>query len=98
MGVVAVAVCSQCGYRSKPLFLGAGRSRERNEVVVCTTDGMVMSRATEELDAGEAVCSRCGGPLQRLPGARASDLPLGVYPCPRCGTKALRFEATGKWD
>jgi hypothetical protein len=95
---VAVASCSNCGYRSNKLFIGAGRSRERNEVVVCRTDGIVMSRATDELDAGEANCSRCGGPLQRLPGARGGDLPSGIHTCPRCGAKSLRFEAAGKWD
>jgi DNA-directed RNA polymerase subunit RPC12/RpoP len=97
MGVVAIASCSHCGLRSRSLFLGAGRSRVRNEVVVCRTDGLVMSRATDELDAGEANCARCGAPLQRLPGPRSGDLPTGLYPCPRCGTKALRFERTGEW-
>lgn len=98
MGLVAVATCANCGYRSKSLFLGSGRSRVRNEVVVCRTCGLVMSRASDELDAGEANCARCGGPLNRLAGARYSDLPMGLYACPSCGAKALSFEATGKWD
>jgi len=78
VGLIGTYDCEACGYRSRPVLLGA--YGELYDLALGTCDRCAEIVA---FDPDVTFCARCGGPLTRL--APSEE---GEVPCPRCGRAA----------
>lgn len=78
MGLIGNYACDACGYRSKPVLLGAYGDLYDLALGMCGQCAEIVA-----FDPDVTFCARCGGALMRM--APSED---GEVPCPRCGRAA----------
>lgn len=82
MGLIGVFCCPSCGYRSRPLLLGAGGEPYDLPLGFCGH-----CRELFPFDPDRTWCDRCGHPVTRT--VQDED---GGASCPRCGSTAVLEE------
>ena len=78
MGLIGEYVCGSCGYRSRPMLLGAYGELYDMALGTCGSCAEIIA-----FDPDITFCGRCGRSLMRL-----SPSEEGEVPCPRCGARA----------
>lgn len=79
MGLIGTYACDACGYRSRPVLLGAYGDLYDLALGTCARCAEIVA-----FDPDVTFCSRCGDSLTRL-----SMSEEGEVPCPRCGREAV---------
>lgn len=87
MGLIGEYLCDGCGYRSRPVLLGAYGELYDMALGTCASCAEIIA-----FDPDVTQCSRCGRELVRL-----SPSEDGEVPCPRCGAIA-RLVGDGEDD
>lgn len=78
MGLIGAYACDACGYRSRPVLLGAFGDLYDMALGTCAHCAEVIA-----YDPDVTQCPRCGRELRRV-----SPSEDGEVPCPRCGRVA----------
>jgi len=78
VGLIGTYLCTACGYRSRPVLLGAYGELYDRVLGTCATCAEIVP-----FDPDVTFCDRCGRSLLRL-----SETEEGEVPCPRCGAAA----------
>ena len=88
MGHIAGFICSSCNYK-REFFLGVGTQNQKElKLYKCSGCKNLTSSRREK-----PKCRRCGiGDLVEL-----SNLD-GLFNCPKCNSKNLKYEIGGLWD
>lgn len=88
MGLIGTYACDACGYRSRPVLLGAYGDLYDLALGTCGQCAEIVA-----FDPDVTFCARCGTAMTRL--SASED---GEVPCPRCGRNARLVSDDGDED